>query len=548
MTPIWELEVIQQRETTVFMTGWLFDTRSRTKELDLELVEPGGRVVGRIPLAAGKPRPDVKAAHPQYPSSLHSGFVAVGAWPRRPRSSDQLRIAGQLEDGRAVEVTIAGERWQGAFSTQGRWHRLLIGLRTLRYYARRALLLVATGRFGSLREKVSRQLADRPQAPLPTPPAWQALLKGPDPEGGDPETHLIVDHRLGGGANQYRQRLVEDLRDRGATVLVLTFHLASLSPMLLVETAQKRLRFSLENTSELLDALADHPLESITYNTAVSFSQAESIPALLVALKQQSGAWLTVLLHDYFSICPSHFLLDADGTFCDIPDLATCRRCLPRNPHGFTTLYGGDIETWRQAWAPLIGSADTILAFSESSAQLLRRAYGAVLDDRAIQVRPHTVNYLQARRITRPAQDQFTIGIVGQIGFHKGSDVVRQLAEAIKHAGGQERIVVIGTLESHADPTILRQTGPYTHAELPTLIEQSRITVMLIPSIWPETFSFVAEEVMQLDLPVACFDLGAPAERIRRYAKGIVLPSRDPDSILESLHRLADETASSRDP
>ena len=445
-------------------------------------------------------------------------------------------------------ATIAAERWKPAFQGQGRWQRLRIGLRTLRYYARRALLLLATGRIGSLREKISRQLADRPQAPLPSPPAWKALLQNPTPGESQPETHLIVDHRLGGGANQYRQRLVDDHLDQGATVLILTFHLASLSPMLLVETAQKRLRFSLESTSELLEVLAEHPLKSITYNTAVSFSQAESIPGLLVALKEQSGAQLTLLLHDYFSICPSHFLLNAEGTFCGIPDLATCRRCLPRNPHGFTTLYGGDVETWRQAWAPLIGSADTILAFSESSVQLLRRAYGHVLDGRTIQVRPHTVQYLKTRSIPRPAQDQLTIGIVGQIGFHKGSEVVRQLADTIKRAGGQERIVVIGTLESHADPTILRQTGPYSHAELPALIEQSKITVMLISSIWPETFSYVAEEMMQLDLPVACFDLGAPAERIRRYSKGLVLPSTDPDSILQGLHQLAEDTASSRDP
>ena len=56
-----------------------------------------------------------------------------------------------------------------------------------------------------------------------------------------------------------------------------------------------------------------------------------------------------------------------------------------------------------------------------------------------------------------------------------------------------------------------------------------------MPSIWPETFCYVAEELIRLGMPVAAFDLGAPAERLRDYPAGLVLTSREPALILGQL-------------
>ncbi len=41
------------------------------------------------------------------------------------------------------------------------------------------------------------------------------------------------------------------------------------------------------------------------------------------------------------------------------------------------------------------------------------------------------------------------------------------------------------------------------------------ITDWLIPSIWPETFSFATHEALDTGLPVWCFDLGAQSEAVR---------------------------------
>jgi glycosyltransferase involved in cell wall biosynthesis len=141
--------------------------------------------------------------------------------------------------------------------------------------------------------------------------------------------------------------------------------------------------------------------------------------------------------------------------------------------------------------------------------------------------------------------EPLVIGIVGQIGLHKGAEVVRDLAAEIRRQNGTERIAVIGTLETNADKSIVRETGPYRHDNLAEEIRRSGANLMFLPSIWPETFSYVAQEMMELGLPIVCLDLGAPAERIRTYSKGFILSSRHPVKLLQELRMFSQSLYSS---
>jgi glycosyltransferase involved in cell wall biosynthesis len=70
---------------------------------------------------------------------------------------------------------------------------------------------------------------------------------------------------------------------------------------------------------------------------------------------------------------------------------------------------------------------------------------------------------------------------------------------------------------------------------LADLVEGCGANVFLLPSVWPETFSYVAEELMQMGVPLAVFDLGAPAERVARYAEGLILKRIDAALALDEL-------------
>ena len=76
---------------------------------------------------------------------------------------------------------------------------------------------------------------------------------------------------------------------------------------------------------------------------------------------------------------------------------------------------------------------------------------------------------------------------------------------------------MIGTLDLALKSARLRVTGPYRHEDLVDLIEANGINMFFFPSICPETFSYVTEEMIRLGVPIVAFDLGAPGERLRSY-------------------------------
>src|SRR5260370_25427748 len=66
--------------------------------------------------------------------------------------------------------------------------------------------------------------------------------------------------------------------------------------------------------------------------------------------------------------------------------------------------------------------------------------------------------------------------------------------------------------------------GYYRGDTLPSLLARFGIGLVVLPSIWPETYSLVLSEAWIAGAAVAAFDLGAPAERIRRHGGGWLTP------------------------
>jgi hypothetical protein len=59
--------------------------------------------------------------------------------------------------------------------------------------------------------------------------------------------------------------------------------------------------------------------------------------------------------------------------------------------------------------------------------------------------------------------------------------------------------------------------------------------MIFIPSICPETFSYTTQEAINMEINVACFDLGAPAERLKNYSKSLIMNSFEPQYICEQI-------------
>jgi glycosyltransferase involved in cell wall biosynthesis len=294
--------------------------------------------------------------------------------------------------------------------------------------------------------------------------------------------------------------------------------------------------FVLESLDTILTLAASLRFEELFVNHACSFfDDSLLIGRLLPHLKNLTGATLTIAAHDYFTVCPSWTLIDDTGRFCGVPDITRCRQCLPNIRSEVRSLVGcDDIDRWRTLWGRCLEEATTILCFSGASMELIRRAYPNLSADKFV-VRPHAVDYLPKPKLRLSLDAPLNIGVVGMIPEAKGAGIVREMARLIKERQLAVKITVIGRIDQVRESPIVHITGRYERHELPQLIQKSGANVFLLPSVWPETFSYVAGELMHMGLPLAVFRLGAQAERVASYPNGLLIEETNAEHALEQL-------------
>jgi glycosyltransferase involved in cell wall biosynthesis len=117
--------------------------------------------------------------------------------------------------------------------------------------------------------------------------------------------------------------------------------------------------------------------------------------------------------------------------------------------------------------------------------------------------------------------------VVGGIGKHKGYDVLLACARDAARRSLPLEFVLVG--HSIDDARLLATervfiTGPFRAEEIVALIRAQHADLGFVPSVWPETWCLSLGDIWRAGLPAVAFDLGAPAERIRRTGRGFVLP------------------------
>jgi glycosyltransferase involved in cell wall biosynthesis len=529
---LWSVDALTIKEKTLFGFGWVFHPTCLIHQIHLEVSFLSAQAdhFEKINVESSKPRTDVASAHPTHSHALTSGFVFIGSVVTDSEIK-QIKLVCILNDGRVCEVGLPLPESTSRAAKNGwimkKWRRLSV----YQNYVKRALLLMKMGQWSSIYEKMCRHWTIQPSAGFERPSDLAQFIKNHY----SPPISVMIDHDLGGGANHYRVRYIDTIVNAGGSVLVFTCHMASLTSVLILKSKGGEKRISLKDLNFFNDVIATLPFAEVVYNTAVSLPDPFGIASLLLEMKRISRARLKILVHDFYLVCPSHFLLNDKNQFCRIPALRECSSCLQANTNGFISLFPQrNMQQWRAMWGSVLVAADEIIAFSNNSVQLLHQAYPQI-SVAAIQVVPHKVDYLPAHIPVIRQKSRLHIGVVGQIGIHKGAHVVAGLAKAIKRHGSNVKITVFGVIEAKCDGDVLSQTGLYRQQNLPSLIEASDANVFLFPSICPETFSYVIQELMLMELPVAAFNFGAPAERLANYPRGMILDSEEPDGLLRQL-------------
>ncbi|MBS4015183.1 MAG: glycosyltransferase, partial [Candidatus Latescibacteria bacterium] len=327
------------------------------------------------------------------------------------------------------------------------------------------------------------------------------------------QTCLIFDHDLGGGTTVYRERLLQERVADGQTVFLLTNNPIQKTYKLEVVFQGERLIFTL-NDLKTLNRLNQYvTIDEIICNSLVSYEDVPSVLEKIVELKLKNGSILSVCLHDFFLLCPSYTLLNHRGAYCDLPSIDVCDNCLPKNPYK-SVKPEIKINLWRQKWSVLLGVTERVICFSKDSADILQRIYS--LNDEQIIIRPHTLPH--TLRKVKISSSNIRIGVVGGINYQKGYQIVVDTAKILEKSAPDAKIIIIGDVITTPDNKNIIVLGKYKPEELPDIVESYGINLAFFSSIWPETFSYVISELMQMELPICAFNLGAQAERLRAYS------------------------------
>lgn len=355
------------------------------------------------------------------------------------------------------------------------------------------------------------------------------------------EVPVIVafNHNWGGGASMYLTRERTRIQHEGTGFIQVEYMPTPKAFKVEYYYGENYTELALEKDISRLLSMLPYKISEIWINELVSYPDLYTILAEIAAFAKAKHAVLLFLLHDYFAVCPTINLLNTDGSYCNIPEPAVCQKCLENNKR-FADIHKAERESgimcWRKKWREFFDSCTEIRTFSEASKEIFLQTYPDVAKEK-ITLRPHRIDYLPQLSDRKKCTRTLNIAVIGHIAETKGAYIVTQVAKLIQKCGVNMRTTVIGDMIPLPIDNICPCTGTYTREELATKILENDIDIIWIPSIWPETFSYTAQEAMAMDLPIACFDIGAPAERVKMYEKGIIIPQIDAAMTIQELFK-----------
>lgn len=353
---------------------------------------------------------------------------------------------------------------------------------------------------------------------------------------------FFFDHALGGGTTFYREQRKEEILAENKPVLQLIYNHQAHEYQFSAQLGKTKKEWSEPDISwlpQIFDQLKDC---KIIINSLVSWPRSGEILENIIKLCDQKQFYITTLFHDYFPICPSYTLLNDKKVYCHVPEnLEICNQCLKLNG----LIIDNDLKKslkmndWRTAWQVAFDASEEIVFFSEASKKIAERAFN--FSKKKMFVRPHKPLIEFHPVAARKREGFLTIGVVGNINLAKGAEVVIQVAEKLLKTRPEARIFLIGNINPAYKVELPNFTihGSYTQNELPILVEKYGINTAFLPSIWPETFSYVTTELMMLGMPIVAFNIGAPAERLKDYPNSTlinIMKKNDADLIINALY------------
>lgn len=392
---------------------------------------------------------------------------------------------------------------------------------------------------------------------------------------------LWIDHSLGGGTQSYSYNNFKEYKEEYVIVRLQYFHLYR-SFVISFPNGEFFTGFTL-SFDEIKNLLKDLNISKIVLNSFVAYRNIKEVLSFVHVIHlTNNNIDVTYNVHDFFFICPNCNLISADNKFCGFDTDISCEDCVNKYQslmpeYEFKLFYDEfiNISDWRKMWQKsLLEDVSEVVCFSKSSCEIVDKFYPAISSK--LRFVPHVVRPL--RQVKVNTHDSVNIAVLGKVDtIPKGKEFIELLSCSIDKFNKELDILCLNKEINNSKclnqnnssdkqiniefelnkkvqifcigdyvnaPQNMTVTGAYKREELPDILEKNKIDLVLIPSIWAETFSYTTSEAISMNVPVACFNLGGQADQVSVYPKGLILELSDSsdivlDKILDFLSKLS---------
>jgi|GEM_PF-1120113 len=286
-----------------------------------------------------------------------------------------------------------------------------------------------------------------------------------------------------------------------------------------------------KDIEELFKKILDNYLIDV-----VHFQHILGLPLSLFEIAKSSGAKVFITIHDYYLWCQNYKLLrrfDGDMRFCYFEDNSDiCVDCIRDT---FKSIVSREYIKERREYAKkLLNICDCIITPSKYLKGVIINLFN--VDEKKIKIIEHGITHPNDLYF-RNCKDKNTmnIGYLGAFTFEKGAHIFLRFVDEAKRLGLNRYVsfYIIGELgfdipNNYCKNNCLKIIGSYKPEDVNRLLNENSIDVVLLLSIWPETYSYTLSEAIANKIPVIATDLGALRQRISEYSSGFLVPYEKP--------------------
>ncbi len=288
--------------------------------------------------------------------------------------------------------------------------------------------------------------------------------------------------------------------------------------------------FTLKEGAGAVDAIVQ--AARLTRARLVHIESLTGLPLHLVQSLAERDYEVILSIHDFTPFCSRPQLIEQRSKrFCDYcTDLDRCAACLQDIS---LTPYRNQAD-YRKAGAEAVRRA-RVLVYPSA---FMQRRFAELFPRR--QAGQHEL--VIAPATSKPdvdtwAKDGTRVGFVGGVDPAAGAALIAPTVEQLRKRNKKMTGFVYGTGDEVLTAELrkakaIKIQGYYRPGSLATLLARDKISVAVMPTIWPEPYGVAIDECLAAGIQPVAFDLGAVADRLNFWEVGrVVRPQHGPPGL-----------------